>query len=341
MRESLFYKKLDGKRVQCQACNHYCQIAPGSRGVCGVRENRDGKLYSLVYGKIAAKNIDPIEKKPLFHFFPGTKSLSIATVGCNFRCLYCQNADIAQLPKENILFQQENVPGINLTPENVVSEALLSGTLSISYTYSEPTIFIEFALETMRLAQKKKIKNIWVTNGYTSKEVLKEALPYLDAANIDIKGFTEEFYNKVCGAKLKPVLETAKAMKRAGVWVEITTLVVPGQNDTGEHFKGIAKFIANELGKETPWHISKFFPTYKLGNLSPTPPSSMLQAYELGKKAGLQYVYLGNLPLAEYETTVCPNCGEKVIERTGYEIVRRDKNGKCAECGENLNLILK
>lgn len=341
MKEALFYKKLSENRVQCQACNHYCQIAPGKRGICAVRENRDGKLYSLVYGKVVAKNIDPIEKKPLFHFLPGTKSLSIATVGCNFRCAYCQNADIAQMPKENNLFREGNVPGIDMTPEDIVNEAMLAGTPSISYTYSEPTIFIELALETMKLARKKKIKNVWVTNGYTSKEALETVIPYLDAANIDIKGFSEEFYNKICGAKLKPVLETAKAMKRGGVWVEITTLIVPGQNDTAKHYDGIAEFIAKELGKETPWHISKFFPTYKLKDLPPTPPSSLLEAYEIGKKAGLEYIYLGNLPLPEYETTFCPKCGEKNIERAGYEIIRHDKNGKCAKCGAKLNLILK
>lgn len=341
MKEALFYKKLDKKQVQCQACNHYCAIAPDNRGICGVRENRDGKLYSLVYGKIVAKNVDPIEKKPLFHFLPGTKSLSIATVGCNFRCLYCQNADIAQMSKENVLFGAEKVPGVNLTPKDVVETAMRAELPSISYTYTEPTVFIEFALETMELAHKKKIKNVWVTNGYTSKEARKAILPYLDAANIDIKGFSEEFYNKICGAKLKPVLETAKAMKKAGVWIEITTLIIPRQNDNEKNLEGIAEFIAKELGKETPWHISKFFPTYKLGDLSPTPPSSMLQAYEIGKKAGLQYVYLGNLASLEYETTFCPKCNTKNIERAGYEIVRRDKNGKCAKCGKDLNLILK
>jgi pyruvate formate lyase activating enzyme len=340
MKEALFYKKLAEKRVQCQACNHYCQIAPGNRGICGVRENQDGKLYSLVYGKIVAKNIDPIEKKPLFHFLPGTKSLSIATVGCNFRCLYCQNADIAQMPKESVLFREGNVPGVDLNPEDIVNEALLVGTPSIAYTYTEPTIFIEFALETMKLARKKNLKNIWVTNGYTSKEVLKEVFPYLDAANVDLKGFTEEFYNKICGAKLKPVLDTIKAMKKAGVWVEITTLVVPGQNDTKEHFEGIAKFIAKELDKETPWHISKFFPTYKLKDLPPTPPSSLLEAREAGIKAGLKYIYLGNVSLPEYETTFCPKCGAKEILRPGYEIIRHDKDGKCSKCGDDLTLIL-
>ncbi len=341
MKEAQFYKKLAEKRVQCQACNHYCQIMPGNRGICAVRENRDGKLYSLVYGKIVAKNVDPIEKKPLFHFLPGTKSLSIATVGCNFRCLYCQNADIAQMPKESVLFREGNVPGINLTPEDIVREAVLARTPSISYTYSEPTIFIEFALETMKLAHKKNLKNIWVTNGYTSKEVLKEVAPYLDAANVDLKGFTEEFYNKICGAKLKPVLKTIKAMKKAGVWVEITTLVVPEQNDTKEQFEGIANFIAKEVGKDVPWHISKFFPTYKLKDLPPTPPSSLVEAREAGKKAGLKYIYLGNVSLPEYEITFCPKCGAKMVERAGYEIIRHDKDGKCAKCGQDLSLILK
>lgn len=338
MKEALFYKKLKDKFVQCLACNHYCAIPAGGRGICGVRENQGGRLYSLVYGKIIAKHVDPIEKKPLFHFLPGTKSLSIATVGCNFRCLYCQNADIAQMPKESVLFQEGNVPGINLTPEDIVNEALLVGAPSIAYTYTEPTIFIEFALETMKLARKKNLKNIWVTNGYTSKEILEKVIPYLDAANIDLKGFTENFYNKVCGAKLKPVLETIKAMKKAGVWVEITTLVVPGQNNTKEHFEGIANFIAKVLGKETPWHISKFFPAYKLMDTPPTSVEALETAYNYGKKAGLRYVYLGNV-LNKREDTFCPKCGEKMIDRTGYEITRHDQNGGCAKCGEDLNLI--
>lgn len=341
MKEALFYKKLTDNRVQCQACNHYCQIVPGNRGICGVRENQDGKLYSLVYGKVVAKSVDPIEKKPLFHFLPGTKSLSIATVGCNFRCLYCQNADIAQMPKENILFTAEKVPGTDLLPEDIVETAVRAGLPSISYTYTEPTIFIEFALETMKLARKKNLKNIWVTNGYASKEVLKSVIPYLDAANIDIKGFTEEFYNKICGAKLKPVLETAKAMKRGGVWLEITTLIIPGQNDTSGHLKGIAEFIAKDLGKETPWHISKFFPTYKLEDLPPTPPSSLIEAREFGKKAGLSYIYLGNISLPKYETTLCPKCGAEMIKRTSCGIKCHHNDGKCAECDEDLNLILK
>ncbi len=340
MKEAQFYKKLEEQKVQCQACNHYCQISPGRRGICSVRRNIDGTLYSLVYGKVIAKNIDPIEKKPLFHFLPGTKSLSIATVGCNFRCLYCQNADIAQMPKESDL-REENVPGQDMTPEEVVSEALLSGAPSISYTYSEPTIFIEFALETMKLARKNNLKNVWVSNGYTSREVLTEAIPYLDAVNIDLKGFTEKFYYTVCGAKLKPVLQTLKIIKQGGVWVEVTTLVVPGGNDTAEHFEGIANFIAKELGRETPWHISKFFPTYRLRDLPPTPPSSLIEAREVGKRSGLKYVYLDNVALPEYETTFCPKCGVKMVERHGYEIVRHDKNGKCAKCGEDLNLILK
>jgi pyruvate formate lyase activating enzyme len=343
MKEALFYKKIKENKVQCQACNHYCQIAPGSRGICGVRENREGKLYSLVYGKIIARNIDPIEKKPLFHFLPGTKSLSIATVGCNFRCLYCQNADIAQMPKENAFFREGNVPGTDMTPEDIVNEVLITKTSSIAYTYTEPTIFIEFVLDTMKLARKEKIKNVWVTNGYTSKEALIEVLPYLDAANIDLKGFTEEFYNKICGAKLKPVLETAKAMKQSGVWVEITTLIVPGQNDTKEHFEGIANFIAKELGRETPWHISRFFPTYKLEDLPPTPPLTMLEAREVGVKAGLKYIYLGNIlsPDSDYEITFCSKCKKKMIDRRGYNVLRFDKDGKCSSCGEDLNLILK
>jgi pyruvate formate lyase activating enzyme len=341
MKKALLYKKMKNNQVQCLACNHYCKITNSKRGICGVRENRDGKLFSLVYGKIVAKNVDPIEKKPLFHFLPGSQSLSMATIGCNFRCLYCQNADIAQASKEGYFFEKREIPGENLTPEDIVNEAVVLNLPSISYTYTEPTVFIEFALDTMKLAHKKGLKNNWVTNGYTSKEGLKLVLPYLDAANVDLKGFTEKFYNKVCGAKLKPVLETLKTMKKAGVWVEVTTLIVPDKNDTKEHFLGIADFIAKELGKETPWHISRFFPAYKLQSLPPTPLSALEQAYDIGKKAGLWYVYLGNVPAEEKEDTFCPKCGAKMINRAGYQILRYDKNGRCAECGEDLNLILK
>ncbi len=340
MKEALLYKKLKNKKVQCLACNHYCNIVENGRGICGVRENHSGKLYSLVYGKVIAKHIDPIEKKPLFHFLPGTQSLSIATVGCNFRCLYCQNADIAQASKEGYFFEKKEIPGEDLTPQEIVDETLALGLPSISYTYTEPTIFVEFALDVMKLARKKKIKNVWVTNGYTSKEGLKLVLPHLDAANVDLKGFTEKFYNKVCGARLKPVLETLKAIKGAGVWVEVTTLIVPNQNDTKEHFEGIANFIAEELGRETPWHISRFFPAYKMYDVPPTPLASLEQAYKIGKKAGLKYVYLGNVPAEEMEDTFCPNCGEKMINRAGYRILRYDKHGKCAKCNEDLNLIL-
>jgi len=341
MKEALLYKKSKNKLVACQACNHYCKIADGKRGICGVRENQSGKLFSLVYGKIVATNVDPIEKKPFFHFLPGSSSLSIATVGCNFRCLFCQNADIAQASKEGYFFEKKEIPGENLTPEDIVNETLTLGLPSISYTYTEPTVFIEFALDTMKLARKKGLKNNWVTNGYMSKKGLKLVLPYLDAANVDLKGFSEEFYNKVCGAKLQPVLETLKAMKKAGVWVEVTTLVVPDRNDTKEHFLGTANFIAKEVGKETPWHISRFFPAYKLESLPPTPLSALEQAYDIGKKAGLWYVYLGNVPADEREDTLCPRCGKKMINRAGYQILRYDKNGKCAKCEQDLNLILK
>jgi pyruvate formate lyase activating enzyme len=350
MKEALLYKKFPArggfasdkkeKQVQCQACNHYCVIRDGNRGICGVRENRGGKLYSLVYGKVIAKHVDPIEKKPFFHFLPGSQSLSVATIGCNFRCLYCQNADIAQASKEGYFFEKKEILGEDLTPKEIVSEALSLNLPSISYTYTEPTIFIEFALETMKLARKNGLKNTWVTNGYTSTEGLKLALPYLDAANVDLKGFSEEFYNKICGARLKPVLETLKAMKKAGAWVEITTLVVPGQNNTKEHFEGIANFIAKVLGKETPWHISRFFPTYKLMDTPPTSLETLETAYNIGKKSGLKYVYLGNVAGEKREDTFCPKCGEKMIDRTGYDVLRYDKDGKCAKCGQDLNLIL-
>lgn len=289
MKEVYLYKKLGEKKVQCLVCGHKCVILPGKRGICMVRENIDGKLYALNYGKIVARHIDPIEKKPLFHFLPGTKTYSIAATGCNFKCGNCQNWSISQASG---IFDGED-----FTPQKIVEAAKKTDCPSIAYTYTEPTIFLEFALDAMKIAKKKGIKNVWVSNGFMTKESAKLVIPYLDANNIDIKGFSDDFYRQNCGARLQPVLETAKLMKKSGVWIEITTLAISGMSDSEEMFKGIAKFIKEELGPETPWHISRFFGdlSWKLGHLPETPLKTLKMAYQIGKKSGLKYVYIGNI----------------------------------------------
>ena len=338
MKEVYLYKKLKEKQVQCQTCNHYCVILPGKRGICRVRENRNGTLYALNYGKIVARHIDPIEKKPLFHFLPGSKTYSIAAVGCNFKCGNCQNYEISQAPKT-----QDIAWGENLTPEEIVKEAIKNSCPSIAYTYTEPAIFLELALDTMKIARKKGLKNIWVSNGFMSKESVKLVVPYLDADNIDIKSFSEEFYRENCKARLQPVLDTTKLMKKSGVWVEITTLTIPALSDSKEMFRDIAKFIYKELGPETPWHISQFSGaiSWKLQHLPDTPVEILKMGYEIGKEMGLKYVYTGNVSGLPSEDTLCPKCGALCINRFGYSVKRFDKNGQCPKCGENLNLILK
>ena len=347
MKEVYLYKKLDQEKAQCQNCAHYCLILNGEKGICGVRKNINGKLYALNYGKIVARNIDPVEKKPLFHFLPGTTAYSIAAAGCNFHCKNCQNWDISQVTKIPHTEESEEaeliIPGGNLTPEEIVEDALENKCPSIAYTYTEPTIFLEFALDTMKIAKKRGLKNIWVSNGFMSSESAKMVIPYLDANNIDIKNFSESFYRENCGARLKPVLDTTKLMKKSGVWVEITTLAIPGLSDSKKMFQKIAEFIRDELGPETPWHISQFSGnlSWKLQTLPDTPVEVLETAYQIGKKAGLKYVYTGNVPGLDSEDTYCPKCKTLVINRTGYLISRYDKNGKCPKCREDLNLILK
>lgn len=336
MKEALLYRKLKDKKVQCSVCAHRCIIASGKQGICGVKENRKGKLYSLVYGRACAENVDPIEKKPLFHFLPGTNSLSIATVGCNFRCFHCQNAEISQMPRE-----KGKIEGFDLPPEKVVEDAQRFGCQSISYTYTEPTIFVEYALDCMKLAKKEGLKNNWVSNGYMTKETLELTASYLDAVNIDLKFFKDDLYIKTSGARLQPVLDSLKLIKKLGIWLEVTTLLIPGYTDQGTQLEEIAKFIKEELGNETPWHVTRFYPAYKMMDVSSTPIKLIDQAYQIGKKEGLKYVYTGNLPGDEHENTYCPECGELVIKRTGYEIERFDKEGKCPKCGEKIDLILE
>ena len=338
MKESYLYKKLENYRVQCQTCAHHCIIAPKKKGLCGVRENINGKLYAINYGKAVALNVDPIEKKPFFHFLPGTLSVSFATAGCNFRCANCQNWQISQGPKISKDFDGW---GEEISPEEIVKTTKDNKYPSIAYTYTEPTIFLEYALDTMKLAKKENIKNAWVTNGFMSAETLKLIAPYLDAANVDLKSFDNSFYQKYCGGQVEPVLENLKAIKKLGIWLEVTTLIVPTLSDDLKMLEKIARFICRELGSETPWHISAFsgLISWKLQHLPDTPVEKIHQAYDIGKKAGLKYVYAGNVPGNTAENTYCPKCGEMMIKRIGYQIERFDKKGKCGKCGEGLDII--
>ncbi len=329
MHEARFYEKQEDHKVKCYLCAHGCVIEPRKRGICMVRENRDGTLYSLVYGKIISQNIDPIEKKPLFHFLPGSSSFSIATVGCNFQCEHCQNWEISQLPR----LESREIPGHEVTPAQIVARAQASGSASISYTYTEPTIFAEFAYDTAVLAREQGIRNVFVSNGFMSERSAKIMAEVLDADNIDLKSFQDSFYRKICKARLQPVLDTIQRLKEAGVWIEVTTLVIPGLNDSDQELQEIAKFLV-DLDPAIPWHVSAFYPTYKMLNRPRTPAATLQRARRLGLEAGLRYVYTGNLPGDEGEKTYCYRCGAVVIDRVGFRIRQNLlKHGACAHCG--------
>jgi len=333
--EAMFYESMDENRVRCNLCHHRCKIHEGKRGICGVRENRGGKLYSLVYGKIIAEHIDPIEKKPLFNFLPGSKAFSIGTVGCNFHCKHCQNFDISQYPREH----GGEIVGQDRTSEQIVALAKAAGCETIAYTYTEPTIFYEFALDTAVLAQKEGIKNVFVSNGYMSPEAVQQIAPYLDAINIDIKAFTDKFYKEVCGARLNPVLETIQLMKELDVWVEVTTLIIPGLNDGEQELRDIARYVKS-IGPNIPWHVSQFYPAYKLLDRPPTSVATLRRAREIGMEEGLRYVYEGNVLGEGGENTYCYACGTMLIERYGLELMQnRLQDGKCPECGTKIDGI--
>jgi len=333
VKAALFYHPETDGRVRCELCPHTCLIADGRRGICGVRENRQGTLYSLVYGKVVASHVDPIEKKPLFHFLPGSYTYSLATVGCNFKCPFCQNYQISQVDKE-----LPTIYGNDMTPGEIVAAALERECRSISYTYTEPTVYFEFAYDCAKLASERGLKNIFVTNGYTSLAALEEIKPYLDAANVDLKSFRENFYHKYCGAKLSAVLASLKYYKQNGVWLEVTTLLIPGLNDSREELAEIANFIKGDLGAETPWHVSAFSPTYKMLDRPATPPETLTLAREIGQKAGLKYVYSGNIPIKGAENTYCPKCGATVIQRAGFQVLKNELKGMgCGGCGEGIS----
>jgi pyruvate formate lyase activating enzyme len=327
MKEARLYHKLKENKIQCDTCAHHCTLTHGQRGICGVRENRDGTLISLVYGKAIACHVDPIEKKPLFHFYPGTRSFSMATVGCNMHCNNCQNADISQMVKD-----QNRIRGQDLSPEQLVQSAIDHRCRTIAYTYTEPVIYWDYAYDTAKLAHEKGIKNIFVTNGYFSEESLKEISPYLNGANVDLKSFDDKTYRSMCGARLRPVLDTIHSMKKFNIWIEITTLLIPGLNDSDDELNALARFI-HECDPGIPWHISRFHPTYKMMDRPPTPVTSIQKARQIGLETGLKYVYTGNVPGEEGESTFCHHCGAKLIHRWGFEIAaNRLIDGKCPEC---------
>ncbi len=292
MKTAYLFKKIKDNVVQCETCVHKCIIQNNKRGMCGVRENQNGILKALNYSKAIVAHIDPIEKKPFFHFLPGSYSCSIATVGCNFRCQHCQNYDISQYTKDA---WDGEIIGQRLKPNQIIKQAIDNDCQSIAFTYTEPTVFLEYAYETMRLAKQNGLKNVWVSNGYMSKETLELIIPYLDAINIDLKSFNEKFYSQVCGAKLQPILDNLISIKNSRVHLEITTLIIPTQNDSPKELNDIAKFIKHKLGSGVPWHVSAFYPAFKMRQLPATPKEKILEAAKIGHKAGLKYVYAGNI----------------------------------------------
>ena len=329
-KEAMYYEKIDEDTIQCHLCPRNCVLKNGMRGFCRAREPREGKHYSLVYGNPTAVHIDPIEKKPLFHFLPGTTAFSIATAGCNFRCKYCQNWEISQFPPEETF-------NYYLAPEEIVDKTTSSGCLTIAYTYTEPSIFYEYMLDTAKIAKTKGIRNIYHSNGSLNPEPVEELSLYLDAANIDLKGFTQEFYSKISEGYLDTVLNTLKILKKNRVHVEITNLVIPSYNDDIETVRKMCQWIRDELGGDVPIHFSRFYPTFRLKNVAPTPVKTLEKIRNVALQEGLQYVYIGNVAGHEAESTYCPNDKKVLIKRIGYRIIENNIiNGKCKFCGKDI-----
>ncbi|MCX5695462.1 MAG: AmmeMemoRadiSam system radical SAM enzyme [Candidatus Omnitrophica bacterium] len=332
MKEALLYEKLDKSLVHCYLCSHHCKIADQGFGFCGVRQNLEGTLYTHAYGNVISAQVDPIEKKPLYHFLPGSSSFSIATRGCNFRCGFCQNWEISQ---QSFKDGSSSLGEEELSPSDIVEEALKNDCKSIAYTYTEPTIFFEYAYETARLAKEKGLRNIFVTNGYMTKECLIMIKPYLDAANVDLKFFNDASYKKICLGSLSPVLDSIRLMKELGIWIEITTLLIPGENDSDVELSGIARFISG-VDKGIPWHISRFHPDYKFSEYPVTPQESLKKAYSIGREAGLDFIYIGNVS-GWGSDTACPACKKRLIRRDYFNILEYNiKESRCIYCRERL-----
>jgi pyruvate formate lyase activating enzyme len=314
--------------VRCGVCAHRCLVRPGRAGICGVRENRDGRLWCDAYGAVAAAGVDPIEKKPLFHVDPGTLAYSIATTGCPFHCVFCQNWELAQAPRLGLDIQVRR-----LSPARIVEEAVYAGAGSVAYTYIEPTVFLEYALDTGRLARRAGLRNLFITDGYATPEAVALLAEILDAANVDLKSFDDAFYRRQCGAVLAHVLEAIAALHRAGIWLEITTLVIPGHNDGDDELRALTGWIVETLGPGTPWHVSRFHPAFRMRDVPPTPASTLRRAAAIGRQAGLHHVYVGNAPELRMEDTRCPGCGMVLIERTGYlSRSAMEPDGTCPGC---------
>ncbi len=332
IKEGVLFDKLDGK-VKCRVCSHRCTIGEGRVGVCGTRKNIGGKIHSLIYNTVSSEAVDPIEKKPLYHFLPGTKSYSLGTIGCNFSCEHCQNWNISQITLEEAWTKE-------ITPEEAIRRALASGCKSISWTYNEPAIWHEYTYDSAVLAKKAGLKTVYVTNGYITPEALQRIAPYLDAYRVDIKSFSEDFYRNICGARLAPVLESTKLAKELGMHVETVTLIIPGRNDSREEITQIAKWVHDNLGADTPMHFTGFYPMYKMSYLPPTPTESLEMAHDVAKNEGMRFVYTGNVPKHKYENTYCPECNTLLIERSGFLVSAiRIKDGKCPQCGEAVPVV--
>ncbi|MBU0975547.1 MAG: AmmeMemoRadiSam system radical SAM enzyme [Patescibacteria group bacterium] len=338
MHKALLFKKLKNNLVECTACNHYCKIVPDRCGICGVRQNKDGILYSLVYGLTSGSEVDDIEKKPFFHFLPGSSVFSVGTIGCNFGCDFCQNAWMSQCTKDKSI----PVPPLyKLSPKEIVYFCIENNIKIISYTYNEPFIFCEYTYDTAKLAKKAGIKNVYVSNGYGSKEAVELMSPYLDAINIDLKSFSNTFYTKICKAKLQPVLDSIKLLYNKGIWIELTTLIIPGQNDSPHELDQIAQFIVS-VSQSIPWHVTRFSPSYKMRNISSTSEAKIKEAYRIGKTAGLKYVYAGNIHDQDLHSTYCPKCEELLIKRDwGYTRIENLKDGKCGKCNARIEGMWK
>lgn len=331
LHEASFYRT-EEKDVVCALCAHQCRIRSGGRGRCGVRRNMDGRLYSLVYGEVVAEHVDPIEKKPLFHILPGSSSLSISTKGCNFHCHHCQNNSISQVAGLSV----SELKGRKVSAESIVENAEKNSCETISYTYVEPSVFFEFAYDCASLAVTKGIRNVFVSNGYISAVAAREIAPCLAAINIDIKSFRDDFYQKICGARLGPVLDCVQLMKELGVWVEVTTLLIPGLNDSDKELKSIASFLVS-VDPDIPWHVTAFHPTYKMTDRPSTSLASLKKARQIGLEAGLSFVYEGNMPGGGGENTYCPSCQHVVIERYGFSIIaNRLSDNTCPKCGNTI-----
>lgn len=332
MKRAMLYEHLTDGKVRCELCAHRCVIFPGRVGICRVRENVDGDLHTHTYGRVVAHDVDPIEKKPLNHFYPGSTAYSIATVGCNFHCRFCQNWSVSQ-----IVGPEQFLMGEDMTPEQIVDAAIMHECKSIAYTYTEPTIFMEYALDTAEIAHRRGLRNVFVTNGYETPEATETLRPYLDAANIDLKSFRDAYYRRIVGARLQPVLDTIRLMKSLGIWVEVTTLVVPGHNDSDEELRDIARFLVNDIGADTPWHLSRFFPAYRMADVPPTQLSALGRARDIGLTEGLRFVYVGNVGETPWENTYCPACDLLLIERSRMSVISNNTvDVGCPRCGRQI-----